>query len=200
MQCSAGKMEIKSSNPREAEKDNFRYEDGFQKILIIGRIYLAGRWIWGSDFGIEKFGSMPAAGTILISTKQFVLWGHCCECVKRGDFGIRWLQCPDSASLFRPSHRRGKASYVVALEYLCIHLNFPSDWVSGFERCECRFASLQADNLLLSWSKGWDRHSLGYRKARVEYLCSKLIRTLTGDLEMMHRVTGAPRSLPFPCT
>ena len=69
---------------------------------------------------------MPAAGTILISTKQFVLWGHFCECVKRGDFGIRWLQCPDSASQYRHSHRRGKASYKVALVYLCIHLNFSS--------------------------------------------------------------------------
>ena len=46
----------------------------------------------------------------------------------------------------------------------------------------CLSASRQPPAII---SKGWDRHSLGYLKALVEYLCSKLIRTLTGDLEMV---------------
>ena len=40
----------------------------------------AGRRIWGSDLGMIRFDFRPAAGTILILTEQFVLWGHCCEC------------------------------------------------------------------------------------------------------------------------
>ena len=60
------------------------------------------------------------------------------------------VQIQPVCTLYRHSHRRGKASFIVAVVYLCIHLNFPSECASGFERCECRFASLQAENLLLS--------------------------------------------------
>ena len=45
----------------------------------------------------------------------------------------------------------------------------------------CLSASRQPPAII---SKGWDRHSLGYLKAQVEYLCSKLIRTFTGNLEL----------------
>ena len=40
------------------------------------------------------------------------------------------------------------------------------------------------------------RHSQGYLKARVEYLRSKLNRTLTGDLEMMHRLAESGLRVP----
>ena len=57
----------------------------------------------------------------------------------------------------------------------------------------CLSASRQPPAII---SKGWDRHSLSYLKARVEYLCSKLIRTFTGDLEMMHRLAESGLRVP----
>ena len=48
--------------------------DETQKIQIIEKIYRVGGGIRGSDLGISKYGSRPAAGTVEISTKQSVQW------------------------------------------------------------------------------------------------------------------------------
>ena len=35
---------------------------------------------------------------------------------------------------------QGKASYIVAIVYLCIHLNFPSECASGFGQMRMRYS------------------------------------------------------------
>ena len=82
------KAEANKSQRSRKQDRIFRYRDESRKIQIIGRIYLVGRGrgIWGSDLGINKFGLRPAAGTILILTKQLVPWGLSCECEWMGDF------------------------------------------------------------------------------------------------------------------
>ena len=63
-------IQLKFESQKVIKTGNFTDIDESQKIQIIGRIYLVGRGIWGSDLRISKFGFRSAAGTVEISTKQ----------------------------------------------------------------------------------------------------------------------------------
>ena len=81
-------------------------------------------------------------------------WTNDCAALLAGG-----TQCEEVSSFHvvrthRPSHRRGKASYIVTLVCLCIHLNFISDCASGFGQMQMRYSLYAQAKLRLLKSSG----------------------------------------------